>query len=108
MQSPEYARPTQSGEINGVKVTTLGYTAAQYRALGSLLRTLTTVFPTLAIGAPRDAKGQVPNRTLDDPAKHDGVLAHYHWEVDRWDPGPAFDWDRLGLNDSPQPAAAPK
>jgi hypothetical protein len=26
-----------------------------------------------------------------------GIAAHHNFRKDKWDVGPAFDWDRLGL-----------
>lgn len=86
--------------INGALVRSWGYTPAQYRALGSLLRTLAAVFPRLGVGAPMVGDEVVP-RVLDEPEDQDGVLAHWHWSADRWDPGPGFDWNRLGLDRAP-------
>ena len=81
--------------INSARVRTYGYTEAQYKTLGALVRTLATVFPALSKVAGVDAKGEVIERGLEDPAASPGILAHWHWEMQRWDPGPGFDWSRL-------------
>lgn len=102
MQSAAYERKRGPvAEINGVKVQTFGYTEAQYRSLGSLLRLLAAVFPAIARGQPVDGEGKTIGRVLDDPEHTQGVLAHWHWSAQQWDPGPAFDWRRLGLRDTP-------
>lgn len=104
MTSPEYQRPVSALlQINSAWAKSYGYTDAQYRALGALLRTLATVFPAIDEGPPRGSDGLVPRRVVDDPVGTRGVLAHWHVEMDRWDPGPAFDWKELGLDTVPRP-----
>lgn len=104
MTSQEYERPVSARlEINAARVKSYGYTDAQYRALGSLLRTLAAVFPAIGEGPPRWPDGKVMTRVVDDPAGTRGVLAHWHAETDRWDPGPGFDWRKLGLDMAPRP-----
>jgi hypothetical protein len=34
---------------------------------------------------------------LDYFGRYRGVAAHQNFRRDKWDVGPAFDWDRLGL-----------
>ena len=92
---------SRSAEINAARVKSYGYTRAQYRALGSLLRTLATMFPAIGAGPPRRSNGEVVSRVVDDPDRTPGVLAHWHVEADRWDPGPGFFWKRLGLDEVP-------
>lgn len=82
-------------EINGAKVRAFGYTEAQYKTLGALVRTLAHVFPALSKVAGLDAEGSVIGRVLDAPAAARGILAHWHLDAQRWDPGPGFDWSRL-------------
>lgn len=82
-------------ELNGAKVRAYGYTDAQYRALGSLARTLASVFPAVAQIAVLDEGGAFINRALNDPAAAHGFLGHLHLETQRWDPGPGFEWDKL-------------
>jgi len=103
MQSPAFERKLGPVEtINSAKVQSYGYTEAQYRSLGSLLRLLASVFPQINRGEPVDNQGKTRWNVLDDPAQFGGVLAHWHWEAQRWDPGPSFDWARLGLRDTPR------
>ncbi len=82
-------------EINGAKVRAFGYTEAQYKSLGALVRTLANVFPALQKVGGLDADGNVINRVLDAPESVRGIVGHWHTEADRWDPGPGFDWARL-------------
>jgi N-acetyl-anhydromuramyl-L-alanine amidase AmpD len=104
MQSLEYQRPvSELVEINYAKLKSYGYTNAQYASLGSLLRTLAAVYPALAAGPPRDDMGQVAMRAMENPGSIPGILAHWHGEMQRWDPGPGFDWKRLGLDEKPAP-----
>jgi N-acetyl-anhydromuramyl-L-alanine amidase AmpD len=87
-------------EVNGAKVKSYGYTDPQYHALINLLKKLTALFTKpdgsgLKVQYPVDAKGDVVGRTLEDPLSFQGFMAHWHWETQRWDPGPAFDWQRV-------------
>ena len=86
---------SKRASINSAEVRAYGYTEAQYKTLGALVRTLAAVFPALSKVAGVDAKGEVIARGLEDPAASPGILAHWHWEMQRWDPGPGFDWSRL-------------
>lgn len=78
--------------INATKVQAFGYTEAQYRSLGSLLRGLAALFPALAAGTPRDHRGNVTLMAAADTAALKGIVAHWHLSFDYLDPGPAFDW----------------
>lgn len=80
--------------INGVRRQSYGYTDAQYRSLGSLLRTLRRVLPEIGSQLPRK-NGEVALHWRDDLEDFHGVLGHFHLTPRRWDPGPAFDWERL-------------
>lgn len=92
----KHKRPvSERMQINGAKVRSYGYTDPQYTALVELLKVLTKRFKNLKAQFPVDAKGEVINRTLDDPIAHQGFMAHWHWELQRWDPGPGFDWPRV-------------
>lgn len=84
-------------EINGAKVRSYGYTDPQYVALIQLLKLLTkqSMFKNLKAAYPVDPKGDVVGRILDEPIGHQGFMAHWHWETQRWDPGPGFDWQRV-------------
>jgi hypothetical protein len=46
---------------------------------------------------PRDEKGNVINHKLpdDELATYQGLLGHYHVQLDKQDPGPAFQWDKV-------------
>jgi hypothetical protein len=53
--------------------------------------------PAVRADAPRTAGGAIPTRALSagDLAQFKGVLGHYHVTNRKYDPGPAFDWDRF-------------
>ncbi|MEM9374400.1 MAG: N-acetylmuramoyl-L-alanine amidase, partial [Planctomycetota bacterium] len=61
-------------------------TAALHRAL-----------PAIELDYPRGADGSVLTRVLDDDEfrSQRGLIAHWHIQKNKIDPGPAFDWDRV-------------
>ena len=70
------------------------YTDAQADATGALVRWLCETFSIQAV-LPAGA-----DRLTFDAAKFaafKGVAAHVNYRKDKWDVGPAFPWDRLGL-----------
>lgn len=85
------------GEIQGRTLTQYDYTPQQYEALAHLTATLSKIFPKIKCDFPRDEKGHLIRRKLDDVAleKYAGVLGHYHIQTNKVDPGPALDWDKL-------------
>ena len=85
------------GEIQGRTLTQYDYTPQQYEALAHLTATLSKIFPKIKCDFPRDEKGHLIRRKLDDDAleKYAGVLGHYHIQTNKVDPGPALDWDKL-------------
>ena len=85
------------GEVQGRTLTQYDYTPEQYRALAHLTATLSKIFPKIKCDFPRDEKGGLISRKLDDNAleKYEGVLGHYHIQTNKTDPGPALDWDKL-------------
>ena len=92
------ARPTHfSGTINGSRLVQYDFTDEQYESLIALTRTLTEVLPAMRPQVPRDAAGQVVMDKLPD-AEYEafsGILGHNHVQLNKTDPGPAFDWERL-------------
>ena len=92
----KHKRPrSERMEVNGAKVRSYGYTDGQYMALIELLKRCTKLFPEIKAQYPVDPKGDVVPRTLDEPLGFAGFMAHWHWEAQRWDPGPGFDWQRV-------------
>jgi N-acetylmuramoyl-L-alanine amidase len=90
------ARPDPvAGKIQNQELVQYDFTPEQYHALIHLTATLTTVFPKLTCGFPRDATGQLINHKLSEEElkQYHGVLGHFHIQGEKVDPGPAFQWD---------------
>jgi N-acetyl-anhydromuramyl-L-alanine amidase AmpD len=68
------------------------YTEEQYKSLILLLRYLTNKF-----NIPRDflPMSQRFDTNLETVAKFKGIVTHINYRKDKWDIGPAFDWDRV-------------
>jgi len=83
------------GTIQGRELEQYDFTPQQYAALIKLTATLCTVFPRIECKYPTDASGKLITHKLadDDYDNYHGVLGHYHVQLDKVDPGPAFDWD---------------
>lgn len=89
---------TIEGKINGTSLVMYDFTAEQYATLEALLRVLVRELPSLEARFPRDASGAVDANVLSDEAfeRFSGILAHWHVQKNKTDPGPAFDWQRVG------------
>jgi len=85
------------GEAQGEELVQYDFTREQYAALIRLTATLCQVLPKIKCDYPRDARGELITRKLDDDALRDyqGVLGHYHIQANKVDPGPAFQFDRV-------------
>jgi N-acetylmuramoyl-L-alanine amidase len=85
------------GTIQGKTLRQFDLTPQQYESLIRLTATLCTVFPRLRCDMPRDASGSPISEKLPDEAlaSYQGLVGHYHVQLDKTDPGPAFDWDRV-------------
>jgi N-acetyl-anhydromuramyl-L-alanine amidase AmpD len=69
------------------------FTAAQYESLSKLLKLLLAKYPAIS-GHFLD----VPQRYeyLPNPAVHKCIMSHVNFRpADKWDIGPAFDWDKV-------------
>lgn len=89
-------------KINGGRVQTYGYTMAQRRSLGTLLRAIAAIFPNLPAQVPLTADGKPVWTAPEDITKHAGVVGHLHTSNTRWDPGPGIDWlDLQGMISRP-------
>jgi N-acetyl-anhydromuramyl-L-alanine amidase AmpD len=55
------------------------------------------VFPKIKCDYPKNDKGElIPHILREDELKnYQGVLGHYHIQVNKTDPGPAFDWEKV-------------
>ena len=97
----EALRPSRdqpvSGNIQGEDLSQYDLTPQQYEALIKLTATLCKTFPKIRCDYPRDGQGQLLPRKLedDDYTRYNGILGHYHVQLNKVDPGPAFQWDRL-------------
>ena len=86
------------GETQGKTLKQYDYTPEQYEALGKLTATLCTLFPKIKCDYPKDPKTgklllhKIPN---EEYANYQGILGHYHVQLNKVDPGPAFQWDKL-------------
>ncbi len=92
------ARPERvAGEIQGKPLEQYDFTAEQYATLVKLSAALCRAFPKLEPDAPRDERGVVRTDALTDEefAEFRGILGHDHVTVEKADPGPALDWERL-------------
>lgn len=96
MMKKEFRRPKSDVQtIAYSKVQSYGFTDAQYTALIELLRVLIIKLPNIQNAYPMTLDGDVVRTPLEDAASHAGYMAHWHWEAQRWDPGPGFDWARV-------------
>ncbi len=86
-----------SGTVQGSRFVQYDYTEAQYAALARLAAGLARIFPRIRLEAPRDSKGRIPTSVLPDARRlaFEGILGHWHVSAKKYDPGPAFDWDRF-------------
>ena len=85
------------GTVQGQELAMYDLTPQQYAALVKLTAGLCRTFPNLKPDLPRDAKGRVLDHKLDDQAysTYQGILGHFHVQLNKTDPGPAFQWDRI-------------
>jgi N-acetylmuramoyl-L-alanine amidase len=92
------ARPEPvSGNVHGREMIQYDFTPEQYRALTHLTAALCKVFPKIKCDYPRGVDGQLLAEKLpdDELEKFQGVLGHYHIQLNKTDPGPAFQWDAV-------------
>ncbi len=94
------------GVVQGQELAMYDLTPEQYDALIKLTAGLCSTFPKIRRDLPRDAQGRVVDHKLDDEVynRFKGILGHYHVQLNKTDPGPAFQWDRLL---DPIPAKSP-
>ncbi len=99
------ARPSQPQRVRGTiqdqELEMWDLTPAQYESLARLSAGLHRALPKIRLEAPREVPGvsssAVSTRALSQEAweAFSGILGHYHVQDEKYDPGPAFDWDRL-------------
>jgi N-acetyl-anhydromuramyl-L-alanine amidase AmpD len=103
IRTPNFiARPIRNeavtGEIQGKDYRMYDLTPQQYQSLIKLTATICTIFPKVNCDAPRDPKtNAVINHVLppEQLKNYQGVMGHYHIQLEKQDPGPAFQWDRV-------------
>jgi N-acetylmuramoyl-L-alanine amidase len=86
-----------TGNIQGQDLAQYDFTPEQYESLIKLTATLCRIFPKIKCDYPKDDAGKLIPEKLDDDAwrAYEGVLGHYHIQLNKTDPGPAFDWDKV-------------
>lgn len=85
------------GQIQDTTLQQYDFTPEQYAALAKLIATLHRVFPKIKLDYPRDKLGRLITRKLPDAAleKYQGVIGHFHIQENKYDPGPALQWEAL-------------
>lgn len=85
------------GEIQGQELAQYDFTPEQYESLIKLTATLCKVFPKIKCDYPKDADGKLIPKKLSDEdwQNYQGVMGHYHVQLNKTDPGPAFDWEKV-------------
>jgi N-acetyl-anhydromuramyl-L-alanine amidase AmpD len=83
------------GEVQGRQLRMYDLTPQQYDSLTKLTATLCRVFPNMKCDYPRDEAGKLITKKLsrEQLDSYQGVLGHYHVDLGKTDPGPAFQWD---------------
>jgi len=92
------ARPMPiAGKIQRRDFVQYDFTPEQYHALVRLTATLCKVFPLITCDYPKDESGQPIWEKLPDErlSQFHGLLGHWHIQAEKFDPGPAFQWDRV-------------
>lgn len=86
-----------AGRIHGRELIQYDLTPEQYTALTHLTAALCKVFPKLKCDYPRDETGKLVTGKLpdDELQNYQGVLGHYHIQLNKVDPGPALQWDKV-------------
>ncbi|MDZ4656371.1 MAG: peptidoglycan recognition family protein [Bythopirellula sp.] len=98
---PFIGRPARNelieGTIQGTKLYQYDFTPQQYDSLIKLTATLCKIFPKIKCDYPKDAEGNLIPKVLSETEWQDfhGVLGHYHVQLNKTDPGPAFDWEKV-------------
>lgn len=93
---PARAEPV-SGTINGSELVMWDLTPEQYDSLIKLTAALHHALPGIELQFPEGPDGEVLDRVLDadEFRSFRGVLAHWHVQRNKIDPGPALDWNKV-------------
>lgn len=98
---PFYGQPDRQklieGTVQNIDLYQYDFTPEQYDSLIKLTATLCSVFPKIKCTYPKDENGELIPHVLTDEQWQDfhGVLGHYHIQLNKTDPGPAFNWDKV-------------
>ncbi len=95
------ARPEPiRGVIQGSELEQYDFTPQQYQALIKLTAALCRILPRIECDYPRDARGNLITQKLseEDLKNFHGLIAHFHIQKEKVDPGPAFQWDYVVAN----------
>lgn len=92
------ARPEAvRGRVNGLNLMMYDLTPEQYDALVRLTAAVATALPKITVDYPKDGNGRPLMRRMTDAQleRWQGLIGHYNIQADKYDPGPAFQWDRV-------------
>lgn len=102
VRTPDFVgRPARNelivGNIQGRELAQYDFTPEQYESLIKLTATLCKIFPNIKCDYPKDDDGKLIPKKLDDSdwRAYQGILGHYHVQLNKTDPGPAFQWDKV-------------
>jgi N-acetyl-anhydromuramyl-L-alanine amidase AmpD len=105
---PDGAAPSGTVKINGVDFSSWTYSDAQYESLNELLGLLSQTLD-LETDMPVGPDGGLLLDALEPEAAKafKGILCHWHIDVEKWDPGPGFDFTQVRPPMAWQGAACP-
>ena len=85
------------GRVQGQELAQYDLTPEQYRALTRLTAALCSALPKIRCDYPKDSEGKLIPAKLpkEELEKYQGILGHYHVQLNKVDPGPAFQWDTV-------------
>jgi N-acetylmuramoyl-L-alanine amidase len=85
------------GQVQGKMLRMYDFSPQQYESLIKLTAALCKTLPQIRCDYPRDENGRLITHVLSDQEfqNYHGILGHYHIQIEKVDPGPAFQWDRL-------------
>jgi N-acetylmuramoyl-L-alanine amidase len=102
VRTPDFiGRPARNelivGNVQGQELAQYDFTPEQYESLIKLTATLCKIFPNIKCDYPKDDDGKLIPKKLDDSdwRAYQGILGHYHVQLNKTDPGPAFQWDKV-------------
>jgi N-acetylmuramoyl-L-alanine amidase len=86
-----------TGNVQSADYVMYDLTPEQYESLIKLTATVCRLLPRITPDYPRDDRGELITRVLDDARweSFHGLLGHYHVQQNKQDPGPAFQWDKV-------------